>query len=82
MSKQWERNSEGRFVTLCFDRDGPNVRRTDTPLFGTASGYGPKQPTGWQVRINGLWRRVYCAIYSNAGTCYVRHAGHEFIVDL
>ena len=39
----------------------------------TSSGYGRRIPTRWMVRLPGSarWRRVYCCIYSNAGTCYV-----------
>lgn len=39
----------------------------------TASGYGRRIPTPYMVRLPGSprWRRVYCAIYSNSGTCYV-----------
>jgi hypothetical protein len=42
-------------------------------LMYTASGYGRKIPTAWMVRLPGSlrWRRVYCCIYSNSGTCYV-----------
>ena len=39
----------------------------------TASGYGRRIPTSFQVQLPGspVWRRVYCCIYSNSGTCYV-----------
>lgn len=39
----------------------------------TSSGYGRKIPTTMMVKLPGTkrWRRVYCCIYSNAGTCYV-----------
>ena len=39
----------------------------------TASGYGRRIPTRYMVQLPGSprWRRVYCAIWSNAGTCYV-----------
>ena len=37
----------------------------------TASGYGARIPTRHMVRFNGRWRRVYCRIYSNSGTCYI-----------
>lgn len=39
----------------------------------TASGYGRRIPTTWMIQIPGksAWRRVYCCIYSNSGTCYV-----------
>lgn len=39
----------------------------------TASGYGRRIPTSYMVQLPGSprWRRVYCCIYSNSGTCYV-----------
>ena len=39
----------------------------------TATGYGRKIPTTRMVKLPGgkKWRRVYCCIYSNSGTCYV-----------
>lgn len=37
----------------------------------TASGYGRKIPTQYMVHLNGKWRRVYCAIFSNSGTLYI-----------
>jgi len=39
----------------------------------TATGYGRKIPTRTMVRLpeSSRWRRVYCCIFSNAGTCYV-----------
>lgn len=37
----------------------------------TASGYGSKISTVYTVRIEKKWRRIYCRIYSNSGTCYI-----------
>lgn len=37
----------------------------------TASGYGSRIPTEYMVQVNGKWRRVYCAIFSNIGTTYI-----------
>ena len=57
-----------------------DVESQDTPLWWqkkglsfNASGYGRRIPTTKMVRLPGetRWRRVYCAIYSNLGTCYV-----------
>jgi hypothetical protein len=47
----------------------------------TRSGYGRKIPTTRMVRLPGAarWRRVYCAIFSNVGTCYVLQ-GKDWIV--
>ena len=38
----------------------------------TASGYGSRIPTEYMVKWQGCWRRVYCRIYSNSGTLYIR----------
>lgn len=47
----------------------------------TRSGYGKRIPTPHMVKIPGSprWRRVYCCIFSNAGTCYVEQ-GKDWIV--
>ena len=47
----------------------------------TATGYGRKIPTTKMVKLPGVnrWRRVYCCIYSNIGTCYVLQ-GKDWIV--
>lgn len=37
----------------------------------TASGYGSRIPTEHMVQVEGRWRRVYCAIFSNSGTLYI-----------
>jgi hypothetical protein len=46
----------------------------------TRSGYGSAIPTRRMVYWHGHWRRVYCTIYSNAGTCWVRLKGAKHIV--
>ncbi len=43
----------------------------DRGLSFTSSGYGSRIPTQHMVQFNGKWRRVYCRIYSNIGTCYI-----------
>lgn len=45
----------------------------------TASGYGKKVPTTKMVRHNDRWRRVYCCIFSNAGTCYIETKSGDWI---
>ena len=49
----------------------------------TASGYGRKIPTRHMVKLPGSnrWRRVYCCIYSNIGTCYVEVPGGWHCID-
>mgnify|MGYP003146884760 CR=1 FL=1 len=48
----------------------------------TASGYGRRVPTQHMVKLPGSnrWRRVYCCIYSNAGTCYVDLGGDWAVI--
>lgn len=52
-----------------------------TGLSYTASGYGRKIPTSMMVKLpdSPRWRRVYCCIFSNAGTYYVT-AGNDWVV--
>lgn len=49
----------------------------------TASGYGRKIPTTRMVKLPGnpRWRRVYCCIYSNIGTCYVTHKDGWIVIN-
>ena len=48
----------------------------------TATGYGQKIPTTKKVRWHDVWRRVYCCIFSNAGTCYIVSKGQRYIVEI
>ena len=50
-------------------------------LMYTASGYGSKIPTIKMIKYNNRMYRVYCHIYSNAGTCYVIIKGEKVIID-
>jgi hypothetical protein len=52
----------------------------DRGLSFTASGYGKRIPTLYMVRYMGKWRRVYCCIYSNAGTCYIGKLADGLII--
>lgn len=65
-----------------------DLEHKDAPLWWqeqglsfTASGYGKKIPTRRKVKLPGekIWRRVYCCIYSNIGTCYVLK-GKDWVV--
>lgn len=48
----------------------------------TRSGYGSRIPTPYLVRLPGnkRWRRVYCCIWSNLGTCYVEDVNGNWSV--
>lgn len=47
----------------------------------TASGYGRKIPTRNKIRHNGRLKRIYCCIFSNAGTCYILDKGEWLILS-
>lgn len=44
----------------------------------TASGYGKAIPTQYKVRAWNRWYRVYCCIYGNIGTCYIKTTNGNF----
>ena len=48
----------------------------------TATGYGKKIPTRHQVKDGSRWKRVYCCVYSNAGTLYVMRGKSRVHVDV
>ena len=52
----------------------------DRGLMQTATGYGKRIATATMVKFNGKWRRVYCCIYSNIGTCYIGKLSDNLIV--
>lgn len=71
---------------LCVN--GDDVEVLDKPLWWqvqglgfTRSGYGKRIPTRFMVQYKGKWRRVYCCIYSNAGTCYIGKREENLIVN-
>jgi hypothetical protein len=47
----------------------------------TASGYGAKIPTSKKVKFRGRWHRVYCTIYSNSGSCWIKSKGEKYYVS-
>ena len=47
----------------------------------TATGYGSKIPTRYKAFVHGKFRRVYCRVFSNAGTCFVMLGKEKQIVD-
>lgn len=49
-------------------------------LTKTATGYGKKIPTTQKLFFNGKWRRIYCDIFSNIGTCYIVSNKQKIIV--
>ena len=49
-------------------------------LMQTATGYGRKLATERKVLYNGRWQRVYCMIYSNAGSIYIISKGKKLFI--
>ena len=47
----------------------------------TSSGYGKKIPTTHVLYLFGRRYRIYCDIYSNAGTSYIIYQGEKVIVE-
>lgn len=47
------------------------------------NGYGKKITTRYKVQIEGStrWYRVYCCIFSNIGTLYIKTKQGDLIVD-
>lgn len=60
-------------------------KQTDAPRYGmTVDGYTKRSgaPTSYMIRLEGetRWRRLMLWQFSNAGTCFVRIKGKEYIV--
>jgi hypothetical protein len=54
----------------------------DRGLSYTATGYGRRIPTQYQVKVRNRWRRVYCCQLGNAGSCYIGKPGAwEYVVQ-
>ena len=47
----------------------------------TSTGFGKKIPTDRMIKYNNRWYRIYCRIFSNAGTCYISTKNGNIIVD-
>lgn len=67
--------------------DCGTVKVTEKPLWyhkqglsQTASGYGAKLNTGLVAHFNGKQYRIYCTIYSNAGTCWITVNGMKYFI--
>jgi len=48
-----------------------DAKVTEAPRHNSATGYGPKIPTQYMLRIGTRWHRVYVANYGNSGSLYV-----------
>jgi hypothetical protein len=59
-----------------------DARITEVPRSGqTASGYGGKIPTRYQIRYNNSWHRVYMMQYGNAGTAFICVRGEDLVLS-
>ena len=63
----------------CLTKHAP-MRIHQLGLMQTATGYGKRIATATMIQYRGKWRRVYCAIYSNIGTCYIGNLSDNLIV--
>ena len=50
-------------------------------LMYTSTGYGRKIPTDYKVKISNRWYRVYCCIFSNNGTVYIRKDKQDMLFE-
>ena len=50
-------------------------------LLQTATGYGRKLTTDKMIHFNGRLRRIYCAIHSNSGVCYILQGKNWIIIN-
>ena len=79
-----DRETGGPFPRISCDKED----LIDNPLWfhvqglqETASGYGKKLTTRYMIHYNGKKRRIYCACFSNAGTCYIIDNGEWLVID-
>jgi hypothetical protein len=66
-------------TTECLAKHAP-MRVHALGLMQTSTGYGKRIATATKIHYNGKWHRVYCAIYSNIGTCYIGKLEDNLIV--
>jgi hypothetical protein len=58
-----------------------DAKITEAPLNRSATGYGPKIPTRYMVRIGARWHRVYMMQYGNSGSAYVVLGGEDYFLS-
>jgi hypothetical protein len=74
---------EGPFLTIKTEARENLLPWQKRGLSYTATGYGRKIPSTWQVKFEGTWRRVYICCFSNSGTAYITSKGKPLArVDL
>lgn len=78
--KDWAGKSEYRKTNIPLESKEAPLWWQEQGLMFTSTGYGKRIPTRYMVRYNGKWRRVYCCIYSNNGTCYIGKLSDGLII--
>ena len=63
-------NSKTDIRTACEVKHAP-MHWHNAGVWQTTTGYGKRIATANMLKFNGKWRRIYCCIYSNIGTCYI-----------
>lgn len=59
------------------------VKVVEPPTKGqTQSGYGKNLPTHYMVQHQGIWLRVKCVCFSNAGTLWASVRGVKTVVRI
>ena len=58
------------------------LKKTETPLNRSVTGYGPKIPTSYMLKYLNRWRRVYVACFSNSGTTWVNVKGERVVISI
>jgi hypothetical protein len=58
-----------------------DAKITEAPANRSVTGYGPKVPTRYMVRIGTRWHRVYMAQYGNSGSAYVVLDGSDYYLS-
>lgn len=85
--KQLENNRDiyGKYIEPIYEE----VELIESPLWFhkkgllyTSSGYGSKIPTSYKVKFKNRLYRVYCTIYSNSGSTWIKSKGEKYYVSL
>lgn len=59
-------------ITYITEQEIQGVYKTHiVPRNNSSTGYGPKVPTQYMLKVGRRLHRVYCMIYSNSGSCYI-----------
>lgn len=76
-------NANTRIIKHIYWDDLPESEKQIKPVNTRtpASGYGKRIPTDRMIKLGGKWRRVYCCIYSNAGTCYIEQGANWLVIN-